>query len=136
MFCKLCFDACRIGYDQHNIRDSSGNTVCPYLLSIKCLECGVFGHTVKYCKNGSNSNSNSTVEFKPKRKVEFEASVKKSYDSGAGYKLALLNKFSMLGFDDCSECDDNDDGFLMGDVIWGQGLKSMIGLSWADECGY
>ena len=126
MFCKLCFDACRVGFDQHNIRDSSGKTICPYLLSIKCLTCGVSGHTVKYCKNGSRN------EFKPKKKVEFEAGTKKSY---VGAKLALLNQFTMLWDenDDCSECDE---GFLMGDVMWGKGLKSMVGLSWADECGY
>ena len=53
-------------------------------------------------------------------------------------KPTIINQFVLL----CQDSDDSDNnnhqdyGFLdLDDIIWGVGLKSMIGVSWADECG-
>lgn len=72
-FCKVCFDAKRPGYDQHFLKSnglSTGNVVCPYLLSLECKYCKKAGHTVSYCdilaaKN--NSQSSTKVQEKPSR---------------------------------------------------------------------
>ena len=123
MFCKICFDSNRVGYDMHNIRDGKGKTICPYLLSIKCMTCGVNGHTVKYCKN-SFANAKKTVAFDFKTPTRVNG----------GVKIAAINAnmFSTL----CQDIDEEGDGeFFMDDIVWCVGLKSMIGMSWADECG-
>jgi|LakMenEpi03Aug12_release.lakeMendotaPanAssembly.Ray.scaffolds.fasta_scaffold417324_1 hypothetical protein len=47
-FCKVCFDA---GKDSaHPLRNAAGQTVCTYLLSLRCNNCNKSGHTTKYCK--------------------------------------------------------------------------------------
>ena len=123
MFCKICFDSNRVGYDMHNIRDGKGKTICPYLLSIKCMTCGVNGHTVKYCKNSfANAKKSVMFDFKTPTRVN------------GGVKIVAFNAnmFSTL----CQDIDDEGDGeFLIDDIVWCVGLKSMIGISWADECG-
>lgn len=50
-FCKVCQDAGKSEqeYTNHSVRDKSGKTVCPTLLSQRCRNCGENGHTVKYC---------------------------------------------------------------------------------------
>jgi len=50
-FCKVCQDAGKSEqeYTNHSVRDKSGKTVCPTLLSQCCRNCGKNGHTVKYC---------------------------------------------------------------------------------------
>ena len=50
-FCKVCQDAGKSEqeYTNHSVRDKSGKTVCPTLLSQSCRNCGENGHTVKYC---------------------------------------------------------------------------------------
>lgn len=52
VFCKHCLNS---GVDKinahHRMFDNQGNVVCPSLLSTKCLRCGDFGHTPKYCKH-------------------------------------------------------------------------------------
>ena len=130
MFCKICFDCCRAGYDNHNLRDFKGNTICPYLLNITCLNCGVNGHTVKYCKKSVGFVKKSVgFDFKPTR-------------VNGGIKVApVLNTtmFSTLCYD-VDEVVNNSlglvDEFTMNDIVWGIGLKSMNNMSWADECGF
>ncbi len=50
-FCKVCQDAGKSEqeYTNHSVRDKSGKTVCPTLLSQECRNCRKNGHTVKYC---------------------------------------------------------------------------------------
>jgi hypothetical protein len=55
LYCKLCFDAKNPGYNTHNVRDTEKNITCPYLLKIKCRNCGLTGHTASYC-SGSKKN--------------------------------------------------------------------------------
>jgi len=51
LFCKVCQDAGKSDQEctNHSVRDKSGKTVCPTLLSQCCRNCGENGHTVKYC---------------------------------------------------------------------------------------
>jgi hypothetical protein len=54
-FCKVCFDA---GKDSaHPLRNTAGQTVCPYLLSLQCNNCHKSGHTVKYCTSPKKMNT-------------------------------------------------------------------------------
>ena len=46
-FCKVCFDAGK--NSNHPLRNEKGQTVCTYLLSLFCKNCGKVGHTVSYC---------------------------------------------------------------------------------------
>jgi hypothetical protein len=50
-FCKVCQDSGKTEkeYTNHNVRDRSGNTMCPTLLAQECRNCYKKGHTVKYC---------------------------------------------------------------------------------------
>ena len=52
-FCAVCHAAGRPGYDTHFVRadkfDRFSEITCPYLLSIKCRNCGGTGHTASYC---------------------------------------------------------------------------------------
>jgi hypothetical protein len=59
-FCAVCHAAGRPGYDTHFVRadkfDRFSEITCPYLLSIKCRNCGGTGHTSSYC-NASRASS-------------------------------------------------------------------------------
>ena len=50
-FCKVCQDSGKSisEYTNHNVRDRSGNTVCPTLNAQECRNCYKKGHTLKYC---------------------------------------------------------------------------------------
>ena len=126
MYCKICFDTCKPGYDTHNVRDRFGNVLCPVLLSTKCPKCGKNGHTAKYCKN---------------KVVSFDQTVKNISKEIPCLKTLYNynNTFAVLCDDDTS--DDNQEYspfdmiYDLDDIIWGVGQKSMIGVSWADACG-
>ena len=80
-FCKVCFDA---GKDSaHPLRNATGQTVCPYLLSLQCNNCHKSGHTVKYCTSPKKMNTSTRApqpnqavpnkkEEKPKQKSHFD----------------------------------------------------------------
>jgi len=133
MFCKVCFDASKSGYNSHNVKDCAGNVVCPILLNTKCRACGYFGHTTKYCKKAVKHESKLVVcEVVP---VAVPVPV-------VG-KFTPTNMFAMLDSDtdtnsDTYECDSTDGemDFENDPIIWGVGLKSMIGKRWADVLGY
>ena len=126
-FCKICFDAGHTDYNTHNIREN-GRITCKYLLSIKCTNCGLYGHTFKYCKSTHNDHSNSSK--KSTHKV-IKSPVKKSIDI-----LPTNNAFSALI---C--CDDDDvivenkpkvEFFWTDEIVWGKGFRTSIGVAWAD----
>lgn len=56
MSCKVCIDAGKSEevFTSHHVRDEAGVVICPTLLNQKCLNCGEFGHTVKYCSNAQS----------------------------------------------------------------------------------
>ena len=61
-FCKVCKDAgCSNSvYESHFPKDRTGATTCPLLLSQKCRNCGLIGHTVKYCTKPTNTTTSDT----------------------------------------------------------------------------
>ncbi len=146
MFCKVCFDASKSDYKTHNVRDSASNVVCPLLLNTKCRTCGYFGHTTKYCKLGNNTRSKAYVRPAVKVHVPVPVSVPVSVPLKRG-------AFACLDEEICEDaCDDNvsptgveacfaegcfaeEMDFDKDTIIWGVGLKSMVGKRWADVVG-
>lgn len=140
MFCKVCFDASKSDYKTHNVKDSASNVVCPLLLNTKCHKCGYFGHTTKYCKLNVSKPVASKAYVRPQVKVVVPVPVK-----------VPLSAYGCLEDEDICEdaCEDaceelgrtlspcavEDFDFDKADIIWGVGLKSMIGKRWADVVG-
>lgn len=129
MFCKVCFDASKSGFNSHNVKDRAGNVVCPILLNTKCRACGYFGHTTKYCKKA--------VKHEPKLTICEVVSA----PAVAVVKFTPTNMFAMLDTDSDTDTEScvSDDGvmdFENDPIIWGVGLQSMIGKRWADVLGY
>ena len=129
MFCKVCFDASKSGYDTHNVRDYASNVVCPVLLNTKCNGCGFFGHTTKYCKFGGGGGGAAN-------KVAF---VKTSTSAKATTSVMSKNMFAGMVCLDVEEPEDTYDESVMDfendPIIWGVGLTSMVGKRWADVVG-
>lgn len=83
-FCKVCFHAGK--NSSHPLRNDAGQTLCTYLLSLKCRNCGKCGHTVKYCKEPQKNKQQQQMstarvpavqmappkQEKPKQKTHFE----------------------------------------------------------------
>ena len=130
MFCKVCFDASKSGYNTHNVRDYASNVVCPLLLNTKCNNCGYFGHTTKYCKIGGGGS----VKKAP---IVYTKSVKLV---PAVVEVASKNMFAGMICSDVEEEQDimHDESvmdFENDPIIWGVGLTSMVGKKWADVVG-
>ena len=133
MFCKVCFDASKSDYKTHNVKDSASNVVCPLLLNTKCHKCGYFGHTTKYCKLNVSKPVASKAYVRPPVHVPVPVPVSVPKKRGA---------FACLEEDICEDADEQlspcgveDFDFDKDDIIWGVGLKSMIGKRWADVVG-
>ena len=128
MFCKVCFDASKSGYNTHNVRDYASNVVCPVLLNTKCNVCGYFGHTTKYCKFGGGGGGSA-------KKVTFAKNVK----TFSVPTNVSKNMFAGMVCSDVEECEDTYDESVMDfendPIIWGVGLTSMVGKRWADVVG-
>jgi hypothetical protein len=133
MFCKVCFDASKSDYKTHNVRASASNVVCPLLLNTKCHKCGYFGHTTKYCKSAAKPVVASKTYLRPAVKVHVPVPVPKK-----------LGAFACLEEDICIDVDEDElhspsgveeMDFDKDMIIWGVGLKSMIGKRWADVVG-
>jgi hypothetical protein len=150
MFCKVCFDASKSDYKTHNVKDSASNVVCPLLLNTKCRTCGYFGHTTKYCKLGSNTRSKAYVRPAVKVHVQVPVQVPVSVPVSVPLKRGA---FACLDEEICEDaCEENvsptgveaciaegcvaeELDFDKETIIWGVGLKSMIGKRWADVVG-
>ena len=92
-------------------------------INVKCLKCGNYGHTFKFCKESVVVKS-----------VKFVPACKTISKSGNSAPVSVgLNRFAML-CDDVLELD-LDLEFDLDDIVWGVGLKYMMGKSWADVCG-
>lgn len=128
MFCKVCFDASKSGYNTHNVRDYASNVVCPLLLNTKCNNCGYFGHTTKYCKVGGSVKKSQVVYAKSVKLVPVVVEV------------ASKNMFAGMVCSDAEEevdimHDESAMDFENDPIIWGVGLTSMVGKRWADVVG-
>ena len=99
------------------IKDSSGNILCPYLANLKCVTCGYTGHTKKYCKMPPK-----TIRSKPTLITEDDDDDIQKYT-----KKSINNLFELLIVDDDIENQLNEE-----QVVWGKGITSMSGRSWAD----
>ena len=152
MFCKVCFDASKSDYKTHNVRDSASNVVCPLLLNTKCRTCGYFGHTTKYCKSAGNPVVATKAYVRPLRvvvQVQVPVSVSVPLKRGAFACLdeeicedACEDNVSPTGVEACvakacvaKACVAEEMDFDKDTIIWGVGLKSMIGKRWADVVG-
>jgi len=49
LFCKFCFNAKKLDYNEHNQFGKDGFVQCPVLLEIECQLCFEKGHTKSYC---------------------------------------------------------------------------------------
>jgi len=132
MFCKVCFDASKSGYNTHNVRDYASNVVCPLLLNTKCNNCGYFGHTTKYCKMSGSVKKAPVVYTKSVKLVHVVPVV----------EVKNKNMFAGMVCSDAEDediSDDNSDESVMDfendPIIWGVGLTSMVGKRWADVVG-
>ena len=139
MFCKVCFDASKSDYKTHNVKDSASNVVCPLLLNTKCHKCGYFGHTTKYCKLTSSPIA-SKAYVRPPIKVQVAVSIPVPVSvpkkRGAFACLEDLDEDICQDADEqLSPCEVEEFDFDKEDIIWGVGLKSMIGKRWADVVG-
>ncbi len=141
MFCKVCFDASKSDYKTHNVRDSASNVVCPLLLNTKCHKCGYFGHTTKYCKSAAKPVVASKTYLRPAVKVVVPVQVPVSVPVSVPLKRGA---FACLEEDICIDVDEDELFSPSGveeleldkeEIIWGVGLKSMIGKRWADVVG-
>ena len=136
MFCKVCFDASKSGYNTHNVRDYASNVVCPLLLNTKCSGCGYYGHTTKYCKfGGGGPAKKATVVF-----AKSVAKVGTGTGTGTGnVGFKSKNMFAGMICSDVEEKEDHYDVSVMDfendTIIWGVGLTSMVGKRWADVVG-
>jgi hypothetical protein len=136
-FCKVCYDA-RLpvaDYTDHFVKDQpgpGGKVVCPTLLSLKCLECGVTGHTASYCtlkrtleridpevarearekmkrENGGwekvgAKQASSDVKFKPR--VEDIDSKKPAPTVAVAAPVVKYGGFGLLAVDDSSDSEE------------------------------
>jgi hypothetical protein len=80
-FCKVCYDAGLpvADYTDHFVKDQpgpNGKVVCPTLLTQKCLNCGVPGHTSNYCPEklrGERERSERDRQERERTKKSVEA---------------------------------------------------------------
>jgi len=100
-FCKMCFDAGKVDYAAHFLRDRKGVVTCPTLKGIKCRFCSGVGHTPKYCPV---LKSKTEKEFRSQQfqKAKEEEVVKKV----VAKKEAPANIFDLLN--DADEVEDGE----------------------------
>jgi hypothetical protein len=97
-FCKMCFDAGKVDYAAHFLRDRKGVVTCPTLKGIKCRFCSGVGHTPKYCPV-LKSKTDKEIRAQQFKKAKEEEVVKKV----VAKKDAQANMFDMLNDDDVEE---------------------------------
>jgi len=105
--------------------------VCPLLLNTKCHKCGYFGHTTKYCKGAGKPPVASKAYLRPAVKVVVPVPVVVPLKRGAFACLEIdVDEDELHSPSGVEEMDFDKDT-----IIWGVGLKSMIGKRWADVVG-
>ena len=128
----MCFDARQVGFDTHNVKDRSGNVICPVLLNTKCHLCQCYGHTPKYCKN-KLVNIPQTDYLNKDVCLSVEG-------GGRGVGIGDTSFQTTYVFNSCAVLQkeqDDEVGLVdeFDEYIWGVGFRSMIGKNWADVCG-
>jgi len=123
MFCKMCSDANKPGFNLHNLKDRAGNTTCPYLLNLKCLNCGIFGHTTRYCR------VKSVPEIKVKKPLPV---IPKVVPIKKALNFQCLYNYDDEDIDMDDEVEDEYAYLNPSNVMWGKGLRDMVVVVWAD----
>lgn len=137
-FCKICYDAGKSDYFQHNIREWNPKTnrydiICSYLKNLTCSNCGGKAHTARYCKEVKNKSQNMipVCAVKPIKPVKAVIVTKNTTNM-----FHVLNSFTeelekethnikKLGYTADGECLGTLD-----DIIWGFGFKNSIPTRW------
>tara|TARA_Y100001935_G_scaffold252920_1_gene257866 strand:+ start:3525 stop:3917 length:393 start_codon:yes stop_codon:yes gene_type:complete len=127
MFCKICFDNNFDIYDTHNLKNNTGQIVCPTLLNYKCPLCFQFGHTIRFCNKNKNKNKNKNTDTN-----------KNNYTTNNSIDV-IPSKYSSLSIEDSDSIVDNPNHNLchtdishFGSYTFGIGFHNMIGLKWSD----
>ena len=94
----MCFDAGKVDYAAHFLRDRQGVVTCPTLKGIKCRFCSGVGHTPKYCPV-LKRKMEKEIRSQQFQKAKEEEVVKKEVVK----KEAPANIFDMLNYDDVEE---------------------------------
>ena len=98
-YCKVCHDAGKVEsvYTSHWVKDLTGKTTCPTLLSTECRYCYKLGHTTKFCDVLAKNN------LKAERRSQAAATRKEPAQKKKPQNTALVmgNGFSAL-------CDDSE----------------------------
>jgi hypothetical protein len=106
MFCKFCANIPTTDFNNHNLFDKNGKTICPRLLSNKCKVCNKLGHTESHCQLKYNIFSYLEDE-------EQYHSKDMNIDMDKDYFNLTTNP-----------------------IIWGKGTTLLQGQNWADILGY
>ena len=74
-FCKICFDAKRSDYLNHNIKIWNNTKKifeisCTYLNNIVCSNCFQKGHTIKYCSAKINTLFDSSKKLNQTKNLD------------------------------------------------------------------
>jgi hypothetical protein len=99
-FCKMCFDAGKLDYAAHFLRDRQGVVTCPTLKGIKCRFCSGVGHTPKYCPVLKSKTE------KEIRAQQFQKAKEEVVKKEEAKKEAPVNIFDMLNDDDDDEVEE------------------------------
>jgi hypothetical protein len=76
MICTFCHNKGIPAPHNHTVRHwtmPNRPIICPELLSTKCVNCGLMGHTVLYCptKKSNQTNNNNDEKNNKKRNFDF-----------------------------------------------------------------
>lgn len=102
-FCRFCFDNKIEGPHNHYLRESKdprSKVTCPLLLNISCTNCGMKGHTVKYCKSNIIVKKETKKEEKEYDEDGFllikGRNYKKSDEAKKSDKISLENETNLF----------------------------------------
>jgi len=102
-YCKVCHDAGKpeSEYTSHWVKDLTGKTTCPTLLSTECRYCYKLGHTAKFCDViAKNNKERERSERKSQSAAPKQPAPNKKLQNTA---LVMGNGFAALCEDSESE---------------------------------
>ena len=74
MICTFCHNKGIPAPHNHTVRHwtmPNRPIICPELLSTKCVNCNLMGHTVLYCPTKKSNHTNNDDEKNKKRNFDF-----------------------------------------------------------------
>ena len=103
-YCKVCHDAGKVEsvYTSHWVKDLTGKTTCPTLLSTECRYCYKLGHTTKFCDVlAKNNKEKEKAERRSQASATRKEPAQKKKPQNTG--LVMGNGFAALCADSDSE---------------------------------